>query len=669
MLYRNFFMWFLLIAHITLSAQVGKLLIVGGGTEYNTTENSWNAKAYQWAVDQSSTKKVAILHYADDSPWLEDYFVNDCGASEAKSLVIGAIQANDSVFLTQLAGYDVFFFRGGDQSEYYQAYKNSTFATFIQEKYEMGAVLAGTSAGLAILSSVVYTAENGSAYTDYSIHNIHHSTHTLKNDLFDLKAGYLFDSHFTDRGRMGRLVAFMAKWKNDTGQDLIGIGVDENMALAIDQNNLATAFGAGTVNLYRRISSDNYGAGPLLKVRNIELCQLLHENTIDLNNWQINMSGEEFQETNDVRFPQNKLFISGSESLNDATEEMLAHFVDAESLNNNILIVYSGNISEAETIKSFLISKGAPKVSLIEGNYTDALNSSLTPLVEEAGKLLFINNDVTYLNLFFYAGINGQLVHQLLQTDAVTLAFLGGDARLAGVDFVENYLEPNAARSNSLVVTAGLGILPGLDIIPNTLFIDPDANSDSDVWATTFSALSYAMSKSGSHQGIWLMEDNYIEIFPESDKVILLTKGTTPVIYQKWTGEYTAVASQTLRGTSTEAPRQVAGFDQLMLSFLTENDTIVLGPKKNTNSLKPIINELSIAPNPSDGNVYIQWPDHEFDITIYAPDGKIVFKRNNNEGSAYIDFSSINETYYLIECLDKLDGERILSKHIKLNRP
>ena len=64
-----------------------------------------------------------------------------------------------------------------------------------------------------------------------------------------LLEGVITDTHFSERARLGRLVAFLAKSEELAGRPLIGLGVDERAAVAVEGDGTArvyaTARGAG----------------------------------------------------------------------------------------------------------------------------------------------------------------------------------------------------------------------------------------------------------------------------------------------------------------------------------------------------------------------------------------------------------------------------------------
>ena len=147
-----------LCAPIILSAQ-GKFLLVGGGSEKDTPW-SWSNMPYSWAVDQSQNKKVAIISYSEssDPEWLPAYFTK-LGADEAVNFIISNRElADDEQLNAQIDAYDVVFFKGGDQFRYFELYDGTLLEETIRGIFNRGGVIAGTSAGMAILSTPFFTA-------------------------------------------------------------------------------------------------------------------------------------------------------------------------------------------------------------------------------------------------------------------------------------------------------------------------------------------------------------------------------------------------------------------------------------------------------------------------------------------------------------------------------
>jgi cyanophycinase len=112
------------------------------------------------------------------------------------------------------------FFTGGDQARIVERIKGTILDDAIQKRYSEGAVIAGTSAGAAIMPEVMIV--RGDSET------------SPRNNAVTLGAGMGFvsgivvDQHFAQRGRLGRLLTALVLQPS-----VIGVGVDENTALIV----------------------------------------------------------------------------------------------------------------------------------------------------------------------------------------------------------------------------------------------------------------------------------------------------------------------------------------------------------------------------------------------------------------------------------------------------
>ncbi len=224
----------------TLCAR-GYLCAVGGGTE---NYHAWSDEPYRWMVNKSEYGPALILHYSDGSVWLENYF-KSFGAVSAASLVIASQSAaNDSAVYRKIKETRLLFLRGGDQYQYFRLWRNTLAEQAICEVFAQGGVVGGTSAGLAVLGELDYIAARGSATSAEALLDPVNADITLADDFLPLATDVLFDSHFTRRGRLGRLLAFVANGIQ-TRPLLLGIGVDEHTAVCIDPEHNALISGAG----------------------------------------------------------------------------------------------------------------------------------------------------------------------------------------------------------------------------------------------------------------------------------------------------------------------------------------------------------------------------------------------------------------------------------------
>ncbi len=144
---------------------------------------------------------------------------------------------------------ELIFIAGGDQSAYINAWKDTRSEDAIRAAYNRGAVIGGTSAGLAVQGEFIYDPDGVTAATGAeAIANPYRSSMLFSSGFLDLPLmnDIITDSHFAQRDRMGRLFAFMARLRQDNSTArIIGVGVSENTALFMDRNGRGIVDGSG----------------------------------------------------------------------------------------------------------------------------------------------------------------------------------------------------------------------------------------------------------------------------------------------------------------------------------------------------------------------------------------------------------------------------------------
>ncbi len=141
---------------------------------------------------------------------------------------------------------------GGWQGTYLDAWAGTPVATALEDAWERGAAIGGNSAGLAVMGELIFAAHEGSVTSDEALADPYGPKMTLERGFVELPlgAGILFDTHFAERDRMGRSVAFMARVIEDGWHpDPVVIGVDEDTALTVDSDGVAEVRGSGSVYL------------------------------------------------------------------------------------------------------------------------------------------------------------------------------------------------------------------------------------------------------------------------------------------------------------------------------------------------------------------------------------------------------------------------------------
>ena len=140
------------------------------------------------------------------------------------------------VELAKLEGATAIFFTGGSQGRIVTLLGGTPMAQAIRRAYRAGVVVAGTSAGASVICDhMIAQGKKGYAPRRSSV--------TLAPGL-GLTKRLVIDQHFAQRHRIGRLFAAVA-----LNPFLIGVGIDEDTAIAIEADNTLKVFGRGTVTI------------------------------------------------------------------------------------------------------------------------------------------------------------------------------------------------------------------------------------------------------------------------------------------------------------------------------------------------------------------------------------------------------------------------------------
>jgi cyanophycinase len=151
--------------------------------------------------------------------------------------------------LQTIRAADALFIQGGDQWDYVRLWQGTPVQEAINDRLRRGIPLGGSSAGLAVLGELLFSAKNGSVSSSEALANPYDECVTLARAFVDsphLAAPYAYlrnvitDSHFHERKRMGRLLAFMARAAQDGWTNAArAIAVDEMTAVLVEADGTA----------------------------------------------------------------------------------------------------------------------------------------------------------------------------------------------------------------------------------------------------------------------------------------------------------------------------------------------------------------------------------------------------------------------------------------------
>lgn len=206
-----------------------------------------------------------ILSAKDDPLDYNDYLVdlankNSIPLNSVTTVLIHSKRGSQDPRLIKLISEsEGIFFSGGDQWKYIERIKDTQAHASILKKLNSGIPFGGTSAGLAILGDVIFTAQNGSVSSDEISNDPHDQRITLTNSLFNIPIlkNILTDTHFVVRNRMGRLISFLANAYDAKNIHLQGLGIDEGSALIVNPDGLSRVYGDGSAYLLTPTTTPN----------------------------------------------------------------------------------------------------------------------------------------------------------------------------------------------------------------------------------------------------------------------------------------------------------------------------------------------------------------------------------------------------------------------------
>ncbi len=274
-----------LLFSLSLVLGQGSLLLVGGGGE---DYNDWSDLPYAWFVEQADSGIVINIDVSSTASWYPSYFQSFGADPASQSLqIITRAMADDPTTADLLRTASGIFIEGGDQWDYVETWAGTLAEQAIIDVLNAGGVIGGTSAGLAVLGQVDFSAEYGSIIAPEALDNPCRLDMALSEALLPLLPDVITDSHFHSRGRLGRLIPMLARWEHESDTWLTGIGIADNTAACVDAQGVMTVYGEGSVSvLYAQPgithNVDCSDTQPL-ELTSLGMDQLIHGSVYNLN--------------------------------------------------------------------------------------------------------------------------------------------------------------------------------------------------------------------------------------------------------------------------------------------------------------------------------------------------------------------------------------------------
>ena len=254
----------------------GKLVIIGGGSRPEAMvqriikEAQLDKSGYGIILPMSSAEPDSAVYYA------KKQFV-EAGLTNIVGLQIYKDENVSKSKLDSIKNAKMIYISGGDQNRFMDIVGGTAAEDAIHNAFSKGSLIAGTSAGAAVMSKMMFTG-NELKHPDYSstFRNIEAENIEIKTGL-GMLSGVIIDQHFVKRSRYNRLISAIIEHP-----ELMGIGIDESTAILVKGNTAEVLGDAQVIVLKNPTKSKNENNGKL-GARNLELDIYLPGETFTIN--------------------------------------------------------------------------------------------------------------------------------------------------------------------------------------------------------------------------------------------------------------------------------------------------------------------------------------------------------------------------------------------------
>ncbi len=534
----------------------GYICAIGGGGE---NYNDWSDAPYSWIVQKSNFGKVIVLSVNDETNWIPDYFVSK-GASSAVNLKINTRDlANSQAVYDSIVAASAIFIKGGDQYNYINYWKGTLTEDAIRAVWQRGGVVAGTSAGAMVLSEFIISAKYGSLTPESAISNPFSQAGFIEPDFLGLVPGTIFDTHFIERARQGRLLAQVVRLFNEGHTSVRGVGIDDRTALCISPNGKGVVRGSGAVSVFRADTlTRSIVSGTQYELENLLVTQMVAGWEYDFVNNTVSTlppSARPFSAGNDHSFASN-VYLTGGNYQQFAHTTMLTEIAQSAGGRNIMIFAGSTYLSQANSIQTVLQSAGATTEVVSYGAASET-DTALISRLSQAGAVVFTGNDVTTLKPITLPGSTiGALLKTKFDLPGFISVFIGETSRLAGEAFADDlFTDQYAAYRGKMTLKTGLGALNGFSFGPLTF-------DNSTYHETRMSALLWSAFRGEVPTGMYEHGTGTYRFDPESSNIYY--KGFP--LFRFDFSEATLADSSTYRASNSIGPRQAVAFDRYRIS-------------------------------------------------------------------------------------------------------
>jgi len=547
-----------LLLFITISFTIhsqGYICAVGGGGE---NYSDWSDAPYAWVVEKSGNGKVIVLSVNDETTWIPNYFISK-GASWSSNLKINTRDlANSQAVYDSIVSASAVFIKGGDQYNYINYWKGTLTENAIRAVWQRGGVVAGTSAGAMVLSEFIISAKYGSLNPESALSNPFTQAGYIETDFLGLAPGTIFDTHFIERARHGRLVAQMVKLFSEGNTSVRGVGIDDRTAICISPNGKGVVMGSGAVSVYRADTATAFMVnGTQYEINNLLVTQMVSGWEYDfVNNTVVAApSARAFSAGNNPSFTST-VYLTGGNYQQSAHASILNEITQKSAGGHIMIFAGPAYLSQANFIQAVLQGAGA-NTEIVTYSSASETDTALLSRLSLAAAIIFTGNDVTALKPLTLPGSTiGSMLKTRLATPGFISVFIGETSRLAAGAFADDlFTDQYASYRGKMTLKQGLGAISGFSYGPLTY-------DNSTYHETRMSAVLWSAFRGGLNSGMYEHGIGTYRFDPETANIYY--KGFP--FFRFDFSEATLVDSSKYRASNSVGPRQAVAFNRYRIS-------------------------------------------------------------------------------------------------------
>lgn len=255
----------------------GSLFIIGGGSrpmdmvERIAQESGLHEGGYAVILPMSSAEPDSAVYYS------KRQFV-ELGYNNIYGLHFEKEATPDAARIDSIANAKLIYISGGDQNKFMAVVRGTDIEKAIHQAYQNGSMIAGTSAGAAVMSEIMITG-NELKHPEYAstFRNIEADNIQTDKGLGMVKS-VIIDQHFVKRSRHNRLLSAVIEYP-----EKLCVGIDESTAIFI-KNGKAEVVGESQVLVFSNPEKSKKIQGDLLGAKDLKLSIYLPGEVFEIEN-------------------------------------------------------------------------------------------------------------------------------------------------------------------------------------------------------------------------------------------------------------------------------------------------------------------------------------------------------------------------------------------------